>query len=159
MKLSKHSLRLLTLATILLLALSAVAFAQETTGRISGQVVDPAGAIVSNAEVTLTNTATRDERKVQTDDNGNFVLTQLQPGNYDLAVRGQGFKEYINKGFDLNVNDRKMLNIALETGAVSETVTVLGKRRSSKRRLRLATWLRTGAWLSCHSILATSCNF
>jgi outer membrane receptor protein involved in Fe transport len=127
MKLFNHTLRVLSLAAVLVLCLSVIAFAQETTGRISGQVVDPAGAIVANAEVTLTNTATREERKVQTDDNGNYVLTQLQPGNYDLAVRGQGFKEYINKGFDLNVNDRKMLNIALETGAVSETVTVLGE--------------------------------
>jgi carboxypeptidase family protein/TonB-dependent receptor-like protein len=124
---SRVTLRLLCLAAILLLGLSGVVLAQETTGRINGQVVDPVGAIVPNAEVMLTNTSTRQERKVQTDENGNYAFTQLQPGMYDLSIRGQGFKEYINKGFELNVNDRKTFNITLEAGSVSESVTVTGE--------------------------------
>ncbi len=108
-------------------ALSVAAYAQEVTGTITGTVTDTAGAIVPNAEITLTNTATREEHKVTTDENGSYVLTQVQPGSYDLAVRNQGFKEYVNKGFELNVNDRKTLNVTLETGAVSETVTVTGE--------------------------------
>ncbi|MBA3323270.1 MAG: carboxypeptidase regulatory-like domain-containing protein, partial [Pyrinomonadaceae bacterium] len=98
--------------------------AQETTARVTGQVTDAAGAVVSNAEVTLTNRATREERKVQTDEDGNYVLTQVQPGAYDLSIRGQSFKEYVNQNFDLNVNDRRTLNVTLETGALTETVTV-----------------------------------
>jgi hypothetical protein len=101
--------------------------AQETTGSLLGTVTDPAGAIVPNADVTLTNTQTGEERKAQTNENGAYVLTQIQPGTYDLSVRLQGFKEYVNKGFQLNVNDRKTLNVTLETGAVSETVTVTGE--------------------------------
>ncbi|MDQ2975795.1 MAG: Plug and carboxypeptidase regulatory-like domain-containing protein [Acidobacteriota bacterium] len=124
---SKVTLRLLSLAATLLLGLSGVALAQETTGRIAGQVVDPAGAVVGNAEVTLTNTSTREERKVQTDENGNYSFTQLQPATYDLSVRRQGFKEHINTGFELNVNDRKTFNIALETGSVNESVTITGE--------------------------------
>ncbi|MEP6911606.1 MAG: carboxypeptidase regulatory-like domain-containing protein [bacterium] len=124
MKLFNHTLRLLSLAAVLVLCLSVVAFAQETTGRISGQVVDPAGAIVSNAEITLTNVATHGLRKAQTDESGNYTFTQLQPGLYDLSVRGQNFKEYMVKDFEVNVNDRKLLNVTLEAGAVSELVTV-----------------------------------
>jgi hypothetical protein len=116
---------MMTLA--LLLSLSAVAFAQETTGRISGQVVDPAGAVVSNAEVTATNTATREERKAQTDETGNYTFTQLQPGLYDLSIRGQGFKEHIITGLEVNVNDRKVINVSMETGALAESVTVTGE--------------------------------
>ena len=124
MKLFTPMLRLLSLTVILLTALSAVAFGQETTGRISGVVVDPTGAIVNAAEVTATNTATKEERKTQTDDTGSYSLTQLQPGLYDISVRGQGFKEHLMKGVEVNVNDRKSFNVTLEAGAVSESVTV-----------------------------------
>ncbi|HYY43150.1 MAG TPA: carboxypeptidase-like regulatory domain-containing protein, partial [Pyrinomonadaceae bacterium] len=119
--------RMLTLVVCLLALSCTVVSAQETTGSLLGTVTDPAGAIVPNADVTLTNTQTGEERKAQTNENGAYVLTQIQPGTYDLSVRLQGFKEYVNKGFQLNVNDRKTLNITLETGAVSETVTVTGE--------------------------------
>ncbi len=116
--------RILWLTTILLTAMCAVAFGQETTGRISGVVVDPSGAIVNGAEVTATNTSTKEERKAQTDDTGTYTLTQLQPGLYDLSIRGQGFKEHLIKAVEVNVNDRKLFNVTMETGAVSESVTV-----------------------------------
>ena len=123
-------MKLLTILPRLLLVIailtttSAVTFGQETTGRITGVVVDPAGAIVGNAEVTLTNTSTKEERKSQTDDTGSYTFTQLQPGLYDLSVRNGGFKEHLVKGVEVNVNDRKQLNVTLEAGAVSELVTV-----------------------------------
>jgi outer membrane receptor protein involved in Fe transport len=116
--------RLLLPIALLLTAMTAGAFGQETTGRISGVVVDPTGAIVNGAEVTATNTSTNEERKAQTDDTGTYTFTQLQPGLYDLSVRGQGFKEHLIKGVEVNVNDRKLFNVTMETGAVSESVTV-----------------------------------
>lgn len=106
------------------LGLWGVAFAQETTARITGQVSDQAGATVNNADVTLTSTRTREERRAKTDDGGYYSLTLIPPGVYDLSVRVQGFKEYIGKGLELSVNDRKTINIALEPGAPSESVTV-----------------------------------
>jgi hypothetical protein len=116
----------LTALAVCLLALCFSVAAQETTGTIVGTVADPAGAVVPNADVTLTNTQTGEERKVQTNESGYYVLPQVQPGLYDLSVRMQGFKEYQNKGLEVNVNDRKTLNVALETGAVSDVVTVTG---------------------------------
>jgi hypothetical protein len=110
-----------------LFALGVGANAQEVTGSIIGTVTDASGAVVVNADIILTNTATGEEHKVQTNDSGGYVLTQIQPGTYDLAVHGQGFKEYLNKGFVLSVNDRKTLNVALEPGAITETVTVTGE--------------------------------
>ena len=99
----------LILATVaLLLSLSAAAFAQETTGRISGRVIDPAGAVVSNADITLTSVATSEERKAQSDEEGNYTFTQLQPGVYNLSVRGQGFKEHIIESVEVSVNDRRV---------------------------------------------------
>ena len=100
--------------------------AQETTARVTGQVTDAAGAVVSNAEITLTNRATREERKVQTDEDGNYVLTQVQPGAYDLSIRGQSFKEYVNQNFDLNVNDRSQ-RTSKERSEVNPLIKLLAK--------------------------------
>lgn len=117
--------RLLLVCTILLLhGLAAVTFAQDVTARIDGQVVDPAGAVVMGATITLTNTKTGEVRTVESNDNGQYTLTLIPPGTYDLSVKAQGFKEYLSKGLELSVNDRKTINIPLETGAVSESVTV-----------------------------------
>ena len=114
----------LCITLLLLHGLVAVSLAQDVTARIDGQVVDPAGAVVTNATVTLTNTKTGEARTVQSNDNGLYTLTLIQPGTYDLSVKAQGFKEYLSKGLELNVNDRKTINIPLETGAVTESVTV-----------------------------------
>ena len=115
---------LLSLVILLLLGFATNTFAQDVTARIDGQVLDPNGAVVPNATVTLTNTKTGEVRTVQSDDAGNYTLTQIQPGTYDLSVRSQGFKEALSKGLELSVNDRKTINILLETGAVTESVTV-----------------------------------
>src|SRR6202008_1274655 len=84
----------------------------------------PARAVGPSATVTLTNTKTGEVRTVQSNDSGGYTLTQVQPGTYDLSVRAQGFKEYLSKSIELNVNDRKTINIGLETGAITESITV-----------------------------------
>lgn len=119
-----HKISQLFLSTFLVATLSVVVFGQETTARMSGQVFDPTGALITNAEVTLINTATKEERKTQTDGEGVFTFTQLPPGQYEFAVRSQGFKEHIVTELELNVNDRRVLNVTLETGQVTEAVTV-----------------------------------
>ncbi|HLL72856.1 MAG TPA: carboxypeptidase regulatory-like domain-containing protein [Pyrinomonadaceae bacterium] len=119
------------LVALLLLAYGAGggggAHAQDVTARLSGQITDATGAIVPNADVTLTNTNTGETRNAQTDDEGYYTFTLIQPGLYDLSVKMQGFKEYLSKALELNVNDRKSINVALEPGAVTETVTVTGE--------------------------------
>ena len=99
----RHLLRtaLSFLSTLALcICLCGGAFAQEITARITGQVTDPAGAIVNNAEVTLTNTATREERKATSDDSGSYSLALIPPGAYVLSVKVPGFKEYVNQGLN-----------------------------------------------------------
>lgn len=112
------------LAALLLLVCCAGAAAQETTATLNGQVTDTSGAVVSGAEITLTNIRTGETRSAKSSDDGYYSLTFIPPGIYDFSVKVQGFKEYINKSIELFVNDKKTLNVALEPGAVSETVTV-----------------------------------
>jgi hypothetical protein len=112
------------LLTLLLSFFSLSALAQETTATINGQVTDPAGAVVSGAEITLTNLATKEARTVKSNDEGYYSHTFIRPGLYDLSIKLSGFKEYISRGLELLVNDRKTINVALEAGQVSESVSV-----------------------------------
>ena len=117
------------LSSVLITALLCAAsvsntIAQETTATITGQITDASGAAVSGAGVTVTNMSTRDERKAKSGDDGYYSLTSIPPGIYDISVKLQGFKEYVNKSVELLVNDRKAINIQLEAGAISEQVTV-----------------------------------
>src|SRR3989442_7816840 len=116
--------RVMFVALALSFACTGVAFSQEITARISGQVTDQAGAVVSNAEVMLTNPQTREARTTKSDDNGYYSLALIPPGRYDLSVKVQGFKHYLDKDVELNVNDRKTINVTLDTGSITETVTV-----------------------------------
>lgn len=112
------------LLVLLLLTCSSSVLAQETTATINGQVIDAAGAAVATAEITLTNVKTKESRTTRTSDEGYYTLTFIPPGIYDFSVKSQGFKEFINHGIELLVNDRKTINIQLEAGAVTEMVSV-----------------------------------
>lgn len=124
-----HKISRSVLAAVLLLAACAgsIGYAQDITARISGQITDAAGAVVPNSEVTLTNKNTGESRRAQSDADGNYTLTLIQPGTYDLSIKVQGFKEYLSTGLELSVNDQKTINVSLEAGAVTETVTVTGE--------------------------------
>ncbi len=76
--------RLLLSALALSLGLCGAVAAQETTARISGQVTDQAGAVVTNAEVTLKNIATGEERKVNSDESGSYLYLRYSRGYTNL---------------------------------------------------------------------------
>src|SRR5690242_13274536 len=78
---------------LLLLSLAAMPlFGQATsTGTIAGIVSDPTGAVVNGVTVTLTDKATKATRSVTTNESGRYVLTNVDPGNYELSASKQGF--------------------------------------------------------------------
>src|SRR5438128_3754989 len=84
-----------------LLLSSITGFAQTpTTGRIAGTVKDQNGAVIAGAEVTVVSPTTGDQRKVTTDDEGNFAVSLLQPETYRLRVTAHGFHDL---AFDVEV--------------------------------------------------------
>lgn len=128
MKLFSDTPRLLLLAVVLLLGMTAVAFGQEeTAATVSGQVTDSTGAVVAGATVVITNDANGQERRLQTNDEGRFVITPLSPGTYTFTVEQANFKKHVETSVTLNAKDRRQLNVALEAGNVSEVVTVTGE--------------------------------
>jgi len=114
------------LAVLAFAFMAPVALQAQTKGSLSGTVTDPAGAVVPGANVTLRNNATGATRTVSTADNGVFTFIPVEPGLYTLTVEISGFKKAVANNVEVNVNTPAQVSISLETGAVSETVTVTG---------------------------------
>jgi Carboxypeptidase regulatory-like domain len=112
-------------------ALAVVAFiagsaaAQEITGDIRGVVKDPSGAVVSGATVKVNN-ADRGAtiRTLTTGADGSYVAPYLPVGHYQVLVEAPGFKRFVTTDIVLNVNDHRIVDVALQLGSASETVTV-----------------------------------
>jgi Carboxypeptidase regulatory-like domain len=114
-------------ATFLLtifLGLSAVARAQSgSSTSITGIVVDPSGAVVTNATVEVRNPVSGFSRNTVTDTAGKFVVPNVPFNPYHVAVRGQGFAPY-SADVDVRSTVPVNLNIALKVGSSAESVTV-----------------------------------
>src|SRR4029079_3993603 len=113
------------LASLLLLfCMVAVASGQGTTSRVTGTVQDADGAAVPGAMVTLTNEATGVSFNAETSESGTYSFDLVPAGKYTVTIEKQGFKKYIRTANPVNVNQPATINAALETGGLSETVTV-----------------------------------
>lgn len=109
----------------LLLSFDRPVSAQGTTSRVTGTVVDNSGAAVSGATVTLTNAGTDSALTTQTSESGSYTFDLIQIGKYDISVEKQGFKKFLSTGNTVNINQPATVNVALEVGDVSATVTVV----------------------------------
>jgi Carboxypeptidase regulatory-like domain len=108
--------------------LTSYGYSQSISGSISGHVVDQQGANVANAAVTVTEPTKNVQVGMKTGEGGDFAFTALQPGNYTVSVEAQGFKKVTRPNLALNANDKLGIgDIALEVGAVTETVEVSGQ--------------------------------
>ncbi len=110
-----------------LLAFAAPAFAQQTSGNITGRVLDDQGAAVPGATVTATSLATGFVRTDVSDAEGIYRLNALPVGAYDLVAELQGFTRVEQKGLVVNVGQTIDLNLALRVAQVAETITVTGE--------------------------------
>ncbi len=112
------------LALLLILAAALPARAQRTTASIRGTVTDATGGVVPGADVTVKGTDTGLTQSTVTNTDGVFSFPELPVGTYSVEVTISGFKSSVQTGIALNVADQRTVNVTLETGAVSETVTV-----------------------------------
>jgi Carboxypeptidase regulatory-like domain len=118
----RSNVRYLWILCLLLAGLPFLAAAQEAT--IVGTVTDPAGSVVPNVTITVTNTGTGYIRTFTTNDVGQYVAPSLPIGKYDLKAESSGFKIEESKGVVLNVNDRTRIDFQMKMGTKSETVSV-----------------------------------
>ena len=110
---------------IALLASASAAFAQTETGQIVGNVVDPNGAVVAGANVTVKSVATGREVTTTSNEEGGYTVTNLQPGLYDVTVQAQGFAPSTQR-VQITVGGRLTLETNLSVTAIGgETVEVV----------------------------------
>ncbi len=100
------------------------AWAQETRSTISGRVLDPQGGAVVGATVVVRNADTGVALTFTTNDTGYYEATLLIPGNYEFTAEMAGFKKLVRRGVVLPVSSRLDVNLTLEIGGVTETVSV-----------------------------------
>lgn len=101
-----------------------VAAGQAGTSTINGSTVDPQGNRIAGATVTLTNSEKNFNRTQTTSDNGRFTFTLIPPGKYQLEVEAKGFKKAVLTEVNALIDKPSNVDITLEVGNVSETVTV-----------------------------------
>jgi hypothetical protein len=110
----------------LLLTLSGMAVrAQSDRGTIAGTILDSSGAVVQGATVTATGANTGAVYKTTSTDTGAYRISDMQVGAYNLTITAGGFKTSEQKGVVVQINTTSSLDIALQPGAVTETLTVL----------------------------------
>src|SRR5215813_9807781 len=94
------------------------AYAQVNTADLTGRVTDEQGRVVAGATVTATNRATGAARTVTTDDAGEYTITQLPPGKYNLSVEAKNFSKTVAESFELNVGAKVTKNFELKPGEI-----------------------------------------
>ncbi len=114
------SLRLCSLICLSFLTL----FAQDPYGRITGRIVDSAGAVVPGASIRVTNVDTNVATTTASDSAGNYEARNLIPGLYNIVAESNGFKRYQRGPIELRVGDILTIDVALELGAVTDSITV-----------------------------------
>jgi hypothetical protein len=106
------------------LALSLPAIAQSVSGTILGTVTDSSGAIISKAKITVINEGTGLTRAVEADSNGDYSVPSIPTGRYTVTAEMSGFKTLALSNIDVGVDQRVRIDLKLEVGAMTESVTV-----------------------------------
>lgn len=99
------------------------AHAQASAG-ITGTIVDPSGAVVPNAQVTVTNEGTSVAAHTVSSSAGTYAFRGLNPGKYTVSVEAQGFKKGVKQGVNVEVSTTPTIDVELATGTAAETVQV-----------------------------------
>jgi hypothetical protein len=96
----------------------------QVSASLSGTVTDPSGAAVSNASVTVRDMHTEVQRHVVTDPAGRYQILALPVGEYEIAVKKEGFTEEVRRGIQLAVGQDATVHLRLSVGEVSQEITV-----------------------------------
>ena len=116
---------LLALLPMLTASLATIqAHAQAVSATLVGTVSDSTGASVPGAKITIQETATGITRDTTANESGNYTFPNLTPGTYSIVVQASGFKKETRPSIDVVVNTTTRVDLALQPGSATETVTV-----------------------------------
>ena len=116
-------MRLLAFIVVLVLAAGCAA-AQTPSASVVGRVTDPTGAVIPGVSIKVINLDTNISQQGSSNEVGDFTIPYLNPGRYSLEARSQGFRTYQRSEFTLAVDHVLRIDIPLEVGAATESVTI-----------------------------------
>jgi len=119
----KHA-KIWVFSLLFALLLPALGRAQSFTSTISGTVTDPTGAVIPNAEMTLTLIATGTSARGTTGPAGLYSFPNLRPGIYELKASAPGFRDFVQRGVEVGIAQSVRADVRLELGAAIQTVEV-----------------------------------
>ncbi len=117
-------MRFTACAVLCLLLLIPATFAQSDRGTITGTISDPTGAMIPGAPIEAKNIETGAVYKTESSATGNYTIAQLPAGAYQVTVTASGFKQYVRTGITVLVAQTLRIDVKLEVGNISETVSV-----------------------------------
>lgn len=103
------------------------AFPQEFRATLLGKVTDQKEAVLPGVTIEIANLESGETRLTETDTSGNYNVPFLNPGAYRISAHLSGFKQLVREGIQLNINDRITVDLKLEIGGLTETVTVVAE--------------------------------
>ena len=110
-------------SALLVLLLAAALSAQTPTAKVTGTIRDSSGAVIPNALVALVKTDTNTRVEGRTNESGIYLISFLNPGSYAFTVEAPGMRRY-SRTLDLVTGQVLQLDVALEVGQVTDTLTV-----------------------------------
>src|SRR6059036_2972920 len=119
-------MRAALIGAFLTVAASGTLFGQGFQGGLRGSIKD-SGGVVPGVEVTLTNEQTNIKRSTVTNERGEYVFTNIDPGTYGLKAVLQGYKTIDRSGIRVGTQQFFTLDLSLEVGTIEENVTVTGQ--------------------------------
>jgi hypothetical protein len=111
---------------LLLFVMCAAAVGQTDVGRIVGTVVDPTGALVAGAQIQVKNERTGQQQTVRTNEQGYYIVTQLEPAVYTVTGKAEGLGPREYREIRLGVGQERTVNIILQPAALETEVNVSG---------------------------------
>jgi hypothetical protein len=120
----RFRLTALTQLLVLMSLLGGVGFAQAVKGSLVGTITDPSGGATAGANVSITETRTGITTNTTSNASGNYFFSNLQDGVYRIETTLKGFRKVVRENIEVKVNTTVRVDVTLQIGDVSETVTV-----------------------------------
>ena len=109
---------------VFFLVANAALYSQQPSASVVGRVTDPSGAIIPGVSIKITNLDTNVSRTGKSNDAGEYTVPFLSPGRYTMEAMQKGFRSYKHSEFTLSLDNVLRINIPLEIGSTTESVTV-----------------------------------
>src|SRR5215467_14631506 len=103
---------------------ASLSYGQSDRGTITGTISDPTTAVIPCSSIVATNTETSAKFETISTETGNYTLTQLPAGVYQLSVELPGFKKYVRQGITVLATQTLRIDVGLDVGTAGQEVTV-----------------------------------